>query len=268
MNWIGLVIYGEVGRILADTGATIQYTFKPWIHRSKNHHQFDDLIDESKSDAWILYRSSIKVQEYFQNNAIPSILFGNAHKGINLPALTIDYSAALHHCLASLIRLKHDPKNILLVIPGTKLAGNLQLRETFTEILGPAASRQIISYQESTNNTSQVMQSPLLSTPRPTAIITLRVRAAVKIHGLLSNQYRLSIPQNISLICLEDAPLMEHLVPRISRYRVENKNVTNFVTSALSQLLSSGIGKPWGHRPLLPEFIKGETISAPPVRKR
>jgi hypothetical protein len=60
---------------------------------------------------------------------------------------------------------------------------------------------------------------------------------------------------------------MEQLVPSISCYRVKNKNVTKFVTSALSQLLSSGIGSPWGHRPLVPEFIKGESISAPPVKK-
>jgi hypothetical protein len=157
MTWIGLVIYGEVGQILADTGATIQYTSKPWIHRSRIHHPFDDLIDESKSNTWILYSSSFKAQEYFQKNAIPAVLFRNAYKGIELPTLTIDYSAALRHCPASLRRLNHDPKNILLVLPDTKLAGNLQLKETFSEILGPAASRQIILYEESTDNTRQAI---------------------------------------------------------------------------------------------------------------
>jgi DNA-binding LacI/PurR family transcriptional regulator len=264
MTWLGLVLYGELGRLLADPGATVQYTYKQGVSRTKINHQLNDLTQNSKTDAWILYRSSYEIQKYFQDQAIPTVLFGNAHKGIELPALTIDYSAALRHCLASLSRHLHHPGRILLFLPGSKLAGNLELKDTFRQALGKGAGNQIYLYQESLDNIPNILQSALLSDPCPTAIITLRTRAAIKIHGLLTNEYKLTIPRDFSLTCLEDTPILEHLVPKITRYRVKNRNVTKFVSSALTQLLSSGLGKPWGHRPLIPEYIEGQTMGPAP----
>ncbi|YCM46572.1 GntR family transcriptional regulator [Verrucomicrobiaceae bacterium 227] len=264
MTWMGLVLYSELGRHLADTGASIQHAFKPGAGQTKLRHRLDQFIRDSRSDAWILYRTSYDTQKFFQENAIPAVLFGNAHKGIHLPALTIDYPAALCHSLGALSRLKHDPKRILLILPDTKLAGNIELKETFYQSLGKQASRQILLYREATENTPQIIKNALVAIPRPTAIITLRTRAAIQIHGILGSLYGLAIPKDISLICLEDAPFMRHLVPQVSRYRVESAHVTRFVSSALNQLLSSGMSKPWGHRPLIPEYVKGESLGRAP----
>lgn len=260
MTWMGLVLYGELGRHLAEAGASIQHVFKPSADQAKLKHRLDQFIRDSRSDAWVLYRTSYDTQKFFQENSIPAVLFGNAHKGIELPALTIDYPAALRHLLALLSRLNHRSDRILLVLPDSKLAGNIELKETFCKFLGPKASRQILLYREPTENTRQILDSALIREPRPTALITLRTRAAMEIHGLLTSHYGLSIPKDISLACLEDAPFMRHLVPQVSRYRIENSHVTKFVSSALIQILTSGISNPWGHRPLIPEFVKGESL--------
>jgi DNA-binding LacI/PurR family transcriptional regulator len=218
------------------------------------------LIQDNPTDAWILYRAEFQTQKYFQQNAIPTVLFGNAHAGIDLPALTIDYSAALRHCLGSLRRLKHDQTRVLLVLSDTQLAGNLELIETFLKIYGKSAQRQILLYKESTNHVPQLLKEVLQSKPQPTALITRRTSAALSIHGFITSHCGLKIPQDISLVCLEDAPFMRYLVPEVSRYRVENAHVTKYVASVLKQLLSSGIATPWGHRPFVPEFIKGKSL--------
>ena len=259
-NWMGLVLYSELGRHLAELGTTVRHISKPGLGHGKSDHPLDRLIQDHPSDAWILYRAEFQTQKYFQENAIPTVLFGNAHAGIDLPALTIDHSAALRHCLGTLRRLQHDQTRVLLVLPDMRLAGQLQLTETFLKIYGKSAQRQILSYQESTENLPQLLKEFLQSKDPPTALITVRTRAALSIHGLITNDCGLKIPQDISFICLEDAPFMRHLVPEVSRYRVKNAHVTKFVSSVLKQLLSSGIASAWGHRPFVPEFIKGQSL--------
>jgi DNA-binding transcriptional regulator YhcF (GntR family) len=260
MTWMGLVLYSELGRHLAEVGTSVRHISKPGLGHGKIGHHLDRLIQDNPTDAWVLYRADVQTQKYFQENAIPTFLFGNAHAGIDLPALSIDYSAALRHCLGSLRRLKHDQTRVLLVLPDTRLAGEQQLTETFLKIYGKSAQRQILFYQESTEDIPQLLKELLQSKHQPTALITVRTRAALSIHGLITNNCGLKIPQDISLICLEDAPFMRYLVPEVSRYHVKSAHVTKFVSSVLMQLLSSGISTPWGRRPFVPKFIKGQSL--------
>lgn len=251
-----LFVYGELSRRLRSLDASIQIETSPAFSHRRVEGYLDRLAIESRADAWVLHRSPPEVQRYFQSLATPAVLFGNAHKGISIPALNIDYAAALKHCMNALVRLGHSTDRIVLVVPATRLAGNLEIEAAFRA----GAGASILRYDEQSENVPQLLASALSRTRKPTAFIVLRTSTATKIHGLLQHQHSLSLPRDISLACLEDAPFMEHLVPQITRYHIDSSKIAQFIFTTLSRQLSSGIIKSWSHRPLIPELIPGGTL--------
>ncbi len=100
----------------------------------------------------------------------------------------------------------------------------------------------------------------LASRRPPTAFVILRSSVAATVHGLLPFRFGRRVPADVSVASLEDAPFMRHLVPTVARYHVDSGAVVQLVYSALGRQLSSGIREGWDHRPIIPEFVPGETM--------
>lgn len=208
----------------------------------------------------MLHRSPLEVQRYFQALGTPAVLFGNAHKSISIPALNIEYAATLKHCMNKLVGLGHSTDRIVLVVPATRLAGNIEIEAAFLERAGNC----ILRYDEQSENAPELLSRALSSAKKPTAFIALRTSIATKFHWLLQHRHSLSLPRDISLACLEDSLYMEHLVPQITRYHIDSSKIAHFIFTALSRQLSSGIIKNWSHRPLIPKLIPGSTVGEAP----
>lgn len=251
-----LFVYGELIRRLGSLDASIQIEISPAFSHRKVEGYLNKLAIASRADAWVLYRSPPEVQRYFQSHATPAVLFGNAHKGISIPALDIDYVAALKHCMNALVGLGHATDRIVLVVPATRLAGNVEIETAFRAEGGT----RILHHDGESQNASKLLSRALSRARKPTAFIVLRTSTATTIHGLLQHRHSLSLPRDISLACLENAPFMEHLVPQMTRYHIDSPKIARFIFTTLSRQLFSGIIKNWSHHPLIPETITGETL--------
>jgi DNA-binding LacI/PurR family transcriptional regulator len=256
LSSVGLFVYGELSRKLSPLGATIQIETSPAFSHRKVKGYLDKLVVKSRADAWVLHRSPPEVQRYFQALGTPTVLLGNAHKSISIPALNIDYAAALKHCMNRLDGLGHSTDRIVLVVPETRLAGNIEIEAAFRAATGTC----ILRYDEQSENASELLTRALSRARKPTAFVVLRTSIATKIHGLLQHRHSLSLPRDISLACLEDAAFMEHLVPQITRYHIDSSKIAQLIFTTLSRQLSSGIIKNWSHRPLIPKLIPGDTV--------
>lgn len=264
LTWTALVLYSELGRSLADADAFVSIVSSRGIESRNVANRMAQLTQETRADGWILFRANRALQEYAQHSSVPAVIFGNAHEGITLPALTIDYAAALRHCLGQLVRLGHSSDRIALLVPKTDLAGNLEIESAFIDELGTDAEARVFRHEEGGEDIQSLLGRALRRVPRPTAFVILRTSIAARIHGSLPYRYGLEIPREISIACLEDAPFMSHLAPEVTRYHVDNALVSKFVLSALVRQLSSGIREGWEHRPFVPEFLSGESIGPPP----
>jgi DNA-binding LacI/PurR family transcriptional regulator len=251
-----LIVYGELGRRLSSLGASIQFETSPAFSHRKVEGYLDKLASDSHADAWVLHRSTPEVQRYFQSRPTPAVLLGSAHPGISIPALNIDYAAALKHCMNALARLGHATDRMALVVPAAHLAGHRKMEGAFQAENGTC----ILRHDEQSENAPQLLTRAFSRAQKPTAFIVQRTSIAAQIHGLLQHRHALSLPRDISLACLEDAPFMEHLVPQITRYHIDRSRIVQFIFTSLSRQLSSGIIQNWSHRPLVPEVIPGDTL--------
>jgi len=258
-----LLVYTELSRKLSPLGATIQFENSPAFSHRRVAGYLDKLVTRSRADAFLLYRSPLRVQKHFQSRALPTVLFGNALEGVELPALRMDYPAALRHCISALLRLGHSRDRILLAIPEEPLAGNIELEEAFLREAGEASGKQILRHREDYEDVEPLLAGVFRRKWKPTAVIVLRTNAAARIHGMLQHRLGLSIPRDVSLACLEDAPFLAHLIPGIDRYRFDSAKIGQFVFTTLSRQLSSGIVSGWDHRPFVPESVVGETLAPP-----
>lgn len=256
-----LLLYSELGQRLAPLGATIQIAVSPGMTRQKVESYLDGVVSRLKADAWVLFRAPKEVQRYFHNRPMPAVIFGNAHPGVEIPALKIDYAAALRHCLGKLKRLNHEIGHLALFLPETDLAGHFEVETEFLSHAGVDGETQILRHHEDGGNIHALLNRALRKQPPVSAVIVLRTSAAAMVHGLAAHRCGMSIPKDLSIVCLEDAAFMSSLVPQISRYHVDNSHVVQMVYSSLSRQLSSGIRQSWNQRPIVPEFIAGETVA-------
>ena len=260
---MALLLYSDLGQKLAPLGATIQISVSPGMTRQKVDRYLDSLCVRLKADAWVLFRSTKEVQRYFEERSMPAVIFGNAHHGIEIPALKINYAAALRHSLTSLERLRHDLPRVYLFLPDSDLAGHREVEAEFLRLTGDAGQSRILRHHEDGENTGVLLERALRADPPVTAAIVLRTSTAASIHGLAMHRFGKVIPRELSIICMEDASFMPSLVPPISRYHVDNSRAVQMVFHELSRQLSSGIRRSWKHQPIVPEFIAGGTMASP-----
>jgi len=258
-----LFVYAELGRKLSALGATIQLESSPAFSHRRVDRSLEKIASDTDADAWVLYRSPPAVQEHFESRGLAAVLLGNAAAGVELPALRVDYPAALRHCLGSLRRKGHRNDEIMLALPDQQLAGTIELERGFRDEVGDGPRQRILKHREDYSDIESRLEQTLRGGFVPTAIIAFRPSAAARIHGLLPHRLGIAVPGQVSLACLDDAPFMHQLVPRIDRYHVDTDRLVRFVFNGLSRQLSSGIVRGWDHRPFVPEYVPGETLALP-----
>jgi DNA-binding LacI/PurR family transcriptional regulator len=258
---MALLLYSELGQRLAPLGATIQISVSPGMTRQKVDRYLDSVSNRLNVDAWVLFRSTKEVQRYFQERSMPAVIFGNAHQGIEIPALEVDYAAALRHCVTNLKRLRHDLRRVFLFLPESDLAGHHEVGAEFLRLTGKEGQQRILRHHEEGDNIEVLLGKALRAKPVISAAIVLRTSAAATMHGLAMHRFGKRIPKELSIVCMEDASFMHSLVPPISRYHVDNNRAVQMVFHSLSRQLSSGIRRAWKHQPIVPEFIVGGTLA-------
>ncbi len=266
LSWTGLLVYGELSQHLGMAGASIHLEQLPTTSapEARVEATLRRITKRSPVDAWVLYRMPRAVQRFVQRLAVPAVVFGNAYPGIELPALEVDHAAALRHAIAALERAGHNPRSVVLVLPESEQAGNLNVEASFLAEIGSRRKGQILKHGEDCGDFEKVAHSLLRKRPRPTAVIVFRNRMAARLLGFIPHRLQFCVPADLSLLCLDDAPFMADLVPEITRYRTDARRAADWCVHALQRQLSSGIRKSWEHRPIVPDFIRGETLAPPP----
>ena len=261
---VGIFLFGDLGARLAPLGAGMhsvhwQGTSKPRVKRG-----LAKLYQETQADAWLLFRASAETQRFFSKQSRPALIIGNPAQDITLPAVQVDVGAVAHHAVTALLRHGHAPDRIRLIIPQSDLGGHTFVAHGFVRALAPhvsgeKAEQQILRHREDHLHLIDDVHKALEAPNRPTGLIVLRASAAMEILGHLTYHLHFRLPDELSLVSLDDSSFMALSVPAITRYHYDYKRYSTKIFEQLGKVLS-GITIEREHLPITPEMISGETV--------
>ena len=213
---------------------------------------------------WILLKSSEGAQAWFQKNAVPCILVGTPHAGIDLPYCDIDYRAVCRHATGLLLRRGH--RRIALLIKHSRLAGDIQSEAGFSEAfarLDRADAPPVICHHDGTpEGVAAAVRRLMAQKQPPTALLVAYPHHYLTVASCLG-KLGFDVPRDVSLILRDYEPCLDWLLPRVSCYAFNVRAQARKLLDAITPALNGG-PPPGRTHIIMPEFSEGGSIAPPP----
>lgn len=251
----------ELRRQLAAAGHALHVQVgKAGFQSANPGHAMSPLLEATPASVWILYQSTEALQKWFQQSRLPCVVVGTLFPDIHLPAVDKDYRATCRHAAGLLAG--RGCKRIALLIQKQRYGGDLESEKGFTEGITAASigkvEGQIIRHDGSLKRIQSCVELLLTSRTRPDALIVARSAHALTALTVLLN-HGVRIPEDMALICRDDDGFLDHVIPRLSRYKVSPAGFVKRIYRRVMNLVQNGHTTD-GEGLVVPEFLKRESV--------
>lgn len=251
--------------LLHESGMQLEVVSGSKYFGSRSGRSLSRLVRAHPARCWILARSHRALQEWFAENAIPAVVAGSTHPGINLPSVDIDHRALCRHAAAAFLREGH--RRLVLFLEKAGHGGDEHSEQGFRE--GLASHHDELK--------------PLICRPaKGPASVTRELRRLQQLPSpptgfLLSNSFSyltalsyfasigLRVPQDVSLISRDEEPFLSHLVPAPTRYSTPPAKFAAALHHTIMRVIENRATTPIDVR-IMPDFIKGGSAAQPARR--
>lgn len=247
----------HVREMLAAQGISIELHSPSVFNSISPQKRLSDLVATMQCDAWVLYQTPERIQQWFRDSGIPSVVRGQVYSNVALPCLDFDWRAMGFHAGTQMIRNGHH--SIGLIIPDTNLPGLIAARqgvESAIERSEEDVILHIIVEQGTAEAVAQSLQNICHATRPPTAMIATRSRQVLTLMSWLAS-YKMNIPHNMSVISLADDNLFESVVPKISHYNLTPAGMARNMVRMLRGILEDKKVPP---KLMIPDFDAGGSV--------
>ncbi len=250
---------------LRAAGIAFELHSHPMFGRNAPHLIRDLLPKPDSAQCFILFSPSATMQQYCDEQGYPAVIAGTSVDGISLPSLDTDYRGIARHAVGTFLARGH--RRIALFTSSTGLAGDLLTQEGFLEAVQAAEDRQVSAEVVLHRDDSEDIRSrfrALFRSPekRPTALLVSRAHHAITVLCALAAR-GLRVPHDVSLLCRDADPVLEWALPSVGHYRTSPQAFASRLARAVQEVVRSGY-LPARHQVIVPDFIAGASISAPP----
>lgn len=190
------------------------------------------LVKQTPADAWVVSAGSHEVLEWFLQQKLPVFAVSGGCRSLPIAASGAALDAALVKATRSLIELGHS-RIVLLVRrqhrlpkPGISVAAFLATLKAYGI---RTSSFNLPDWEETVEGFQECLNS-LFKVSAPTAIFIDESQQFIAVRHFLATR-GLRVPQDVSLICMDNDPVINWCVPTIANIRLESKNVVRHLMS-------------------------------------
>lgn len=224
-----------------------------------------ELTTKYPADGWILIYSNPINQNWFKAQKIPVIIAGTAHEKVDLPDVDLDMFAACRHAANFLVQKGH--RNLALVIEDPDLPNEKRSSEGFAEgahLLGRSDVRiQVCRCPTDLKRVRNLAERLIKGPEAVTAVLVTNAYQYLALFSVLT-QMGIKAPKDISLISRNDEHFFHFLEPEPTRYTCAPQVRAKAVLTAMRRAIQ-GEQLPKRRFWLVPDFIAGSTVGAPPT---
>jgi len=245
-------------RKLEAAGHTVFYAPSSLTEIKMNVRRLARMVEKTEADAWVVVAATSEVLQWFMQQKTPVFaLFGRRRK-LKIPGIGPDNVPALVEATRQLIDLGHQRIVFLDSLFKASEPGNVGT--AFLDALSAGGittgSYNLPGWEGGIKGLYAYLDSSFQRTP-PTAIIASSCHVYfATLHFMLNRGIR--VPQDLSLICLDDDPYFNECRPSVSHIRWSRRPVVNRIVRWANNVSQ---GKEDTRQTMIKaEFIEGGTI--------
>lgn len=255
----------ELRNMLIEEGHPVRLHTGQQYYRTHPTAALERLTTQHSHDAWVLVLSSKAMQHWFQRRKLRCLVAGSIYADIQLPFFDLDYGAICRHAVATLRRLGH--RHIAFLNHTSLRAGEQASETAFAKAVShPPRSdliSEIVHHGDDVDTVGRALASLRRKKPGfPTALVVNSSSAYLATVSWLAH-WRLRVPEDVSLICRDDDPLLNHLYPAPARYLVSPDAFARKLIGPILQLVR-GLPVPQIQNYYLPRFHAGGSVHSSP----
>lgn len=255
----------ELRAMLSERGCRLHVFHGPQYFRANPAAALEKLLGQHSHGCWILALSNETTQRWFERERVPCVVAGSVHAGLTLPFRDLDHRAMCRHAAGIMLGLGH--RRVALLMPKSRRAGDLESEAGLMEGVRQsphAGAEVVVGYHETTvASICHALRRLTEQRPAPTALLVANAYHYLTVTTRLA-QLGLRVPRDISVVSRDDDPFLSFVVPAPARYSASPHAMAKALLRPVLELLEGGVVTHRGIR-LMPEFIRGETISVPGV---
>jgi len=261
MLWIN-----HLAALLQQGGSRLEIVSGTRYYGSRSGRTLANLVATRPRRCWVLARSNLPLQQWFEAHDGPSIVAGTAHLNIALPSVDTDHLALGRHAAAQLLRRGHT--RVGLFLEKFQHAGDAETAKGFSQALSAAgAGAPTISRIERTPEAvvAEVRRLLALRDP-PTGLLLCNSFSYLTVQTyVMSRGYR--IPEHLSLLSQDEGPFLAHVYPTPARYVTNAKKFAAALHRAVMALVANELPRDAKLR-IIPDFVPGGSIGLAPKDAR
>ena len=218
------------------------------------------LMERVRPAAWVLCDSTAQIQHRFSASAVPCVIAGSRHSGVNLPSVDVNYRVACRHAVGQFLAKGHH--RLVFINPASGLAGDLESEVGFLE--GAAQTKRadletrIIRHDSTTAGVCRELAA-LLRRPNPPTgfLVSLPTHVLTVMGYLMSHGHR--FPRDVTLISRDSSSVLLHMYPGVARYEAKPAFHARKLSKAVLALVRGEVVAATEHK-IIPQFIPGESL--------
>ncbi len=215
---------------------------------------------------WIPIMADRRMQEWFERNGTPAVVYGNVYPDVRLPSAGIDYRACISHATSLMLGKGH--RRIALVTYDPRRAGEQESIAGFREAFGAGPREGFAAVEVSRPDDDvealrrQVDRLLGIAQP-PTAFIICRTHHYATVATRVLERGR-RVPADVSLVCRGEDPFLHFLSPAPAFYRVNLELLARSLFRCVLRTVGAAT-RPDEHHRVVPKFVAGASIGAAPT---
>jgi DNA-binding LacI/PurR family transcriptional regulator len=250
----------ELREQLSDAGFHLEVHVSRQLYGARSGKALEALSRAVRPAAWVLYRSTLEMQQWFSTHALSGVITGSRHPGVQLPSVDMDYRATCRHAAGQFLAKGH--RRLALLNPESGTGGELESEEGFREAVKPAicagAEAILARHEGSAASVCKALDGLLRQPERPTALLVSRPVHVLTALGHLARR-GIKVPREMAVISRDDDSFLEHVVPSVARYSSNPAAFAQRLSRVVLSVAESGLSTIADHK-LMPRFVRGESF--------
>lgn len=222
-------------------------------------HALEELAARLHPAGWVLYHSTPEMQRWFSGHGRAVVIAGSRHPGIQLTAVDRDHAACCRHAAGRFLAARH--RRLAMVRPDTALAGDVESVAGFETGAGTEVPSAI--HNGTVRGITAGLERIFARQPHPTGLFVFNSSHLLTVLGWLQ-QRGLRVPRDVSVICRDDEPFLESVLPAPARYSLNPALFARKISRLATSLVTGDPSRTRQHR-LMPDFVRGATLGNAPA---
>lgn len=246
--------------LLHEGGCRLEIITGEKYYGTNSGQSLRNLTSAHPARCWILARSNLPLQQWFNDQEVPAIVAGSTYPGIDLPSVDSDHGALSRHAAAQFLR--HGHTRVALFLEKIRHAGDAETEQGFTAGLAgsPRSEPPIISRVERTPEAviRELKRLLALRSP-PTGFLLCNSFSYLTVISYLASLGR-RIPHDFSVISQDEGPFLAHVFPNPARYLTNPNKFAVALNRAIKRVLTGDLPADFKIR-IMPDFLAGGSVS-------